>query len=432
MDDAARSGHEKFLQTLTADTWSYLGAEETRVNHLPCSWWTEGASIGGRPVGEYVNPAEIGLYALCWLAAHELQGPWSPSWNETSGEVGALLRQLRAWLDANGAYPQPHGPNTFRNRAFYQWYWLSETPPVVSALEGDHLVPAIDNAWLAASLLVIRAYAESRGQSTLARAAGALLDIIDFRLWYRPDVHRFLLGEIENPQGGVFADYYSNENRIVNFVARALGHLNAGEFHSSLEALERPQGAYGEIAVESISWRGAYFTYLAPALFMREIDTSYGKQTIVPATRAQIAYARDQGYGAWGLSDCYDVEDRGYVSQGAPPVSSPEPPETRPGLVTPHASALALLTPLAPEAGANLQAIAGAFPGVYHGRYGFRDALVVDPNNPDYGRCSVRFSLLGQIWIFLALANTQTGFVWRYFYRDPGVARAHREMYGEE
>lgn len=431
MDDRDPSGNEGFLERLSADTWSFLSAEQTRANQMPCSWWSEGASIGGRSVGAYVNPAEIGLYTLCWLAAHDLRRPWSPSWNETAKEIAAILRQLRAWRNDTGDYPQPHGPNTFRGSAFYQWYWLSETPPVVSALESDHLVPAIDNAWLAVSLLTIRAYARSREQSTVAREADALLKGIDFRLWYHPEIHRFFLGEVEDPQGGTIADYYSNENRIVNFVARVLGHLDASEFQSSLEALERPDGVYEEIAVANISWRGAYFTYLTPALFIREMETSYGAETITPVTRAQTAYARDQEYLAWGLSDCYDIEDRGYVWQGAPPVASPESPETRPGLVTPHASALALLTPLAPEATTNLQTMATTFPCAYHPQYGFRDALVVDPQSPDLGRCSVRFSLLAQIWIFLALVNHQTGFVWRYFYQNPQVARTHREMYGE-
>jgi hypothetical protein len=35
-----------------------------------------------------------------------------------------------------------------------------------------------------------------------------------------------------------------------------------------------------------------------------------------------------------------------------------------------------------------------------------------------------------QEWLFLALVNHQNGFIWRYFYRHPGVLRAHIEMYG--
>jgi hypothetical protein len=50
--------------------------------------------------------------------------------------------------------------------------------------------------------------------------------------------------------------------------------------------------------------------------------------------------------------------------------------------------------------------------------------------DPDYGQCSERFSLLGQAWIFLSIVDYEDGFIWRYFYHDSGVLRAHIEMYG--
>ena len=95
-----------------------------------------------------------------------------------------------------------------------------------------------------------------------------------------------LVGEpTEDPQGGGPADYYSNENRIINFVARALGQLSAEEFRLSLEALTQTAKAYDSITVEKVAWDGSYFTYTSPALFIREVDTSYGPGTIVPGNR---------------------------------------------------------------------------------------------------------------------------------------------------
>lgn len=52
------------------------------------------------------------------------------------------------------------------------------------------------------------------------------------------------------------------------------------------------------------------------------------------------------------------------------------------------------------------------------------------PAAADYGQCSARYSAVAQLWLFLGLANYRNGFVWRYFYRDPGVMQAHLEMYG--
>ncbi|MGQ9841512.1 MAG: hypothetical protein ACUVR4_13595, partial [Anaerolineae bacterium] len=129
----------------------------------------------------------------------------------------------------------------------------------------NHLVPSVDNAWLAASLITIQEYALANGHTTLAQKAAAILADMDFTLWYHPNSHRFSWGAVENPQGGAPADYYSNENRIINFVARALGHLSADEFRLSLAALEGPGETYDGITVEKMAWDGSYFTYAAPA-----------------------------------------------------------------------------------------------------------------------------------------------------------------------
>jgi len=339
-----------------------------------------------------------------------------------------VLDQLRAWQTGAQEY-QPHGPNAYENSVFYQWYWITWTPPVVGLNVGDnHVVPSIDNAWLAASLITIREYAEANDHAALAQSANDILGDMDFTLWYHPDTHRFSWGGVEDPQGGGEADYYSNENRIINFVARALGQLAADEFRLSLDALKQFPGTYADITLEKVAWDGSYFTYAAPALFMREMETAYGANTIVPATEAQIAYAGDEGYDVWGLSDCFDVKDGPYVQQGSPPVAMPGPPETRPGLVTPHASALALITPLAPEAITNMATISDTFECAYDPVYGFHDSVMANPDAPDYRECSWRFSALAQEWIFLAIANHDAGFVWDYFYRDAGVVAAHLEM----
>ncbi|MCS6938247.1 MAG: hypothetical protein RMJ55_06530 [Roseiflexaceae bacterium] len=414
-----------FRDDLARDTWTYLRSPQTTVNHLPYSWWSP--TLSG---GDYANPAEIGLYALSWIAAYDLKRPWSPSWSETEARVGAVLDQLRKWQTGAQAY-QPHGPNAYRNRVFYQWYWIGWNPPVVGAnVDDNHLVPSVDNAWLAAALITIREYAEAHRRPSLAQKADAILADMDFTLWYNSTTRRFFWGAVENSMGGTEADFYSNENRIINFVARALGQMSPDEFRLSLEALQGPSGSYGGITVARVAWDGSYFTYAAPALFIRETGTGYGRDTLLPATRAQIAYARNQGYAVWGLSDCFDIGTGGYVQQGAPPVASPDSPERRPGVVTPHAAGLALITPLAADALNNLQKLKDTFSCAYEPNRGFRESVMARPGDAEYGRCSDRYSVLAQMWLFLGLVNSENGFIWRYFYRDPGVLQAHIEMYG--
>jgi hypothetical protein len=414
-----------FLDQLARDTWAYISAPETTTNHLPWSWYSE--TISG---GDYANTAEIGFYALSWLAAYDRQAAWSPGWTETEAEVTAVLDQLRAWQTGSQTY-QPHGPNAYQNTVFYQWYWISWNPPVVSGLLKDRLVPSVDNAWLAVSLITIGEYADAHDHTDLAAKADAILADIDFRLWFDIDTNLFSWGGIEDPQDPFVADIYSNENRIINFTARALGHITAEEFQASLAALSQPVGIYNDITVDKMAYDGSYFTYTSPALFIREMDREYGRLTIDPATEAQIAYAADQGYEVWGLSDSYDVGGGGYVQQGAPPTIATDPPETRSGLVTPHASALALITDFSVQAESNLQAIADNYDCAYHPTFGFYDSVMADFLADDYGQCSYRFSVLAQEWIFLSLVNYQDEFVWRYFYRNNGVRLAHQEMFDD-
>jgi hypothetical protein len=419
---------DAFIDSLARDTWAYLNWAAS--NHLPWSWRSESPDLAG---GDYSNPAEIGLYMLCWLGAYELHRPWSPGWSEVETELMALLDQLSAWQTGVQS-SQPHGPNAYASSVFYQWYWVSWHPPVVGTdgrSSSNHVVPSIDNAWLAASLITLREYAEANGHPELGRKASAILGDMNFTPWYSSATHRFVWGGREDPRAGTAIDYYSNENRIINFTARALDDLDTQEFQLSLSALEQNSGTYGSITVSKIAWDGSMFTYLAPALFIREMETSYGRETLLPIVQAQMAYARDQGYPVWGLSDCFDIGDEEYVQQGSPPAASPGPLETRPGLVSPHASALALITPVASEALANLQTLQARFPDAYHPHYGFRDCIMAKPG-PDYGRVSERFSALAQEWLFLSIVNMETGLIWDYFYQDEGVRHAHEEMYPEQ
>ena len=407
-----------FIDQLAEKTWNYLDSDWATDNHLPWSW--RSGSLTG---GDYANPSEIGFYALSWIAAYDLQRSWSPTWTQTESEVSAILDQIRVWQT-----DPIYGKNAYNNSVFYQWYWINSSPPGVGDNSGDnHLVPSVDNAWLAASLITIREYAEANNHPVLMQKTSAILNDMDFTLWYHYDTHRFSWGAVEDPQGGSQADYYSNENRIINFVARALGELNADEFQLSLDALEKPSGTYDGITVENLAWDGSYFTYAGPALFIREMDTLYGWKTIVPATQAQIIYAENQNYAVWGLSDSYDTGAGEYAQQGAPPVAMSDPPEARPGLVTPHASALALITSVAPQAVANLENISSTF-NCDDPLYGFRDSVMTKAG-ANYGDCSDRFSALAQEWIFLSIANHESGFIWKYFYRDGGVVTAHSEMY---
>jgi hypothetical protein len=256
---------DEFLDDLARRTYAYLSSDWATSNHLPWSW--RSATIEG---GDYANTTEIALLMLSHLGAYEMQRDWSPNWETVEAEIIAILDQLTAWQ--TGSQPsQPHGANAYNQSVFYQWYWISWQPPVVGAGDGNQLVPSIDNAFLAASLITLRAYGEAHGHEDLAQKADAILSKMDFRLWYNPNTHRFNWGAPHNPTGGFWADYYSNENRIINFVARALGQLTDDEYHASLKALVQRSATYtrgtddkaDDVTVQQVAWDGSYFTYTA-------------------------------------------------------------------------------------------------------------------------------------------------------------------------
>ncbi len=285
------------------------------------------------------------------------------------------------------------------------------------------LVPSIDNAWLAVSIITIREYAEANNLTSLADKAESILSGMNFTLWYNYSTHRFNWGDYDNPKTGSQCDYYSNENRIINFVARALNQINETEFQTSLDALQKPTGHYNNIIVERVNWDGSYFTYMSPALFINEMNTSYGLNTLNKATGAQIQYAKDKNYTVWGISDC--VNGNGdYVTRGAPPRgSNNEYNDVDDGLITPHAAAMALITSYSNESVQNFRNLKDNY-SVYDNNYGFKDSVDVINNI-----AASKFLLLDQEWIFLSLANYKGGIIWKYFYMDEGVRDAHCEMY---
>ncbi|MCB9453564.1 MAG: hypothetical protein H6672_19200 [Anaerolineaceae bacterium] len=406
---------DDFLDELAANTYAYLSSPASTSNSMPWSWYSRTT-----PGGDYANTTEIGLLMVVHLGAYEMQRPWSPSWDVVEREVMTILHHLRDWQTSN--------QNTYENSVFYQWYWINHTPPVVGGGSNDKLVPSIDNAFTAASLVVVREYAQANGHTAMAQLADTILADMNFMLWYDFDTHLFHLGAVNDPARGIWGDIYSNENRIINFMARALGQMDDAEYMESLSALKRSPQTYDEIRVDWAAWDGSYFTYIAPGVFIREGETFYGTCTVDPATQAQMVYAANLGYDAWGLSDGFDTTGA-YVQQGAPPAFPGATIETRPGLVTPSAAAMALISSYRVDAEANLVELASRFPAVYDPEYGFLDSVMTKPGTPNYGVASDRFSALAQEWLLLSIIDAETGFIWDYFYRNEGVQAAHAEMF---
>ena len=294
---------------------------------------------------------------------------------------------------------------------------------------------------LAASLMTIRKWADENNFTELSKNCSIIVNKINLSVFYNKSSNLFYH---DLDKMGKW-DYYSNEGRLVSFIAYALGNINESEFKKNLMSLNQfnlyydvstnltnKTGTRKDVLVNKASWDGSMFTYLAPALFINETRTNYQDATINPAVYAQIVYANHSGYRAngttvWGISDAYNEKGR-YCEDycGAPPTAanlSNNSYEDCPGLIAPYASAMALLSSYSTNATENL-IVLSRIPNLYSNTYGFKDTF-----NVNTGNVADRFVALDQEWIILALMNKLNGTIWRYFYQNPEVVKAHNVMY---
>ena len=181
------------------------------------------------------------------------------------------------------------------------------------------------------------------------------------------------------------------------------------------------------------SWGGSMFEALMVPLFVPEARwaaRSWGVNHPL-YVRAQIEHGLDEArYGFWGFSPAekpeggyrtYGVDAIGAFRDGYTsndddtqydPARPPPPAAYTNGVVTPHASFLAL--PFAPrEAMANLEALAGKFP--IYGPHGFHDSV-----NVSSGKVSDCVLALDQGMIMAAIANALAdGAMQRAFVEGP-------------
>jgi hypothetical protein len=198
------------------------------------------------------------------------------------------------------------------------------------------------------------------------------------------------------------------------------------------------------------------FEALMPDLFVPEeqiAPKSWGVNH--PATvRAQIYHGLDEAqYGYWGFSpsntpeggyaaygvDGIGMDPNGYPSNedgttidhgfagcpGRDPQPDPPPSAFTNGVVTPHASFLALRYE-PDKALANLDKLAHDFPKLY-GKWGFRDSV-----NVGTGTVSGSYLSLDQGMIMGAIGNALGGDMLRKAFTTPDVERTLSRVIGQE
>ncbi|MFE6934649.1 glucoamylase family protein [Streptomyces sp. NPDC057699] len=355
----------------------------------------------------------------------------------------AMLRTLERTVSAVEKLERHHG-------FWLNWYdahdgsVLTEWPGT-----GDPVRPflsSVDNAWLVTGLRIAADAAPS-----LRPRIARILSTADWSYYYTPYDPSDPVAGPGQLRGGVWTDteeptphHYgalNTEPRMASYLGIADGSLPSEHYWHLLRTMlpeheqeQSPGGAYAVMDGVRVwqghythggrklvpTWGGSMFEALMVPLFVPEPEwspRSWGRshQRYV---RSQIEHGLEEArYGYWGFSPAnvpeggyqeYGVDalgmqadgyasntDRTYTTDGAP---LPDPSAFTNGVVTPHASFLAL--PYAGrEAVANLRALDRDF-GAYHEGYGFRDSV-----NVDTGRVSDFMLALDQGMIVAALAQ---------------------------
>ena len=400
----------QFVTRLAQDTWRGLSALVDREHRLP----VDNVRLGADPrVGDYTNITSVGLRMIAIVAAHELA---LVAEAEALGELRALFATLDR-LERHAGF-------------FFNYY------DTTSLERSSHFVSFVDSAWLTAGLIVVRATFPE-----LHAIATRLIDAQDYRFFHDRATQRMSHGYyVQRGSRSLF--HYGvlyAESRLGSLIAIGKGDVPEQHWFRMVRTFppvcrwqaSQPIGRRAkEVRGHPVfggwyewggvrfvpSWGGSAFEALMPTLVLDEprlAPASLGANALAHAS-VQRRYASETlGYAVWGMSPSAAPAGPGYGEYGVRALGSLGYPA---GVVTPHASALALaVTPA--EAIANLRRLAERY-DVY-GDFGFYDAV-----DPVRGEVVHAYLALDQSMILIAAANyLKDGVVQRRFAADPIIAR---------
>ncbi len=408
-----------FLVRVAEDTWRGIDAFSDRESGLPLDhvhFRSGSVDPESAEVGDYAGITSIGLHLVALVAARELE--LVPE--ETALEKIRRVLHTLSTLATHQAF-------------FYNFYDTTSLEPT------SHFVSFVDSAWLTAGLIVVR-----NAFPRVADLATPLIDRMDYGFFYDPSLELMSHGYYVDPgwrsryhYGVLFA-----ESRVGSLIA--IGRGQAPEKHwftmirtlpgecdwqeltpvargkKALRGFEFMGGCYewgGERYVPS--WGGSMFEALMPRLVLDEgtyAPKSLGRNGEQHAKLQRRYAAEALRIPVWGMSPSATPSPDGYL-YGEHGVNVLGSWGYQPGIVTPHASALALaVTPV--EATRNLRTLAELY-DVY-GEFGFYDA--VDPRS---GSVAYDYVSLDQAMTFIALANhLKGGSIQKRFAADPIVQAA--------
>jgi hypothetical protein len=425
IDRAALPADDRaFLERLARDTWRGLDAFTDRESGLPVDHVRVDPDGAGTPtglVGDYTNITNVGLHLIAVVAAAEL-GFLPPA-----EAVAAIDRTL----------------DTLARLETYQGFFFNYYD-TTSLERTSNFISFVDSAWLTAGLMVARA-----AFPPLAGRTTPLIDRMSYRFFY--DEQRDLLSHGYFVHRRARSRYHYGvlytEARLGALLAIGKGDVPEstwfhmvrtypadclGQNQTPVDARRKTirghevwGGYYEWEGLRYVpSWGGSMFEALMPTLVLDEqrvAPASLGLNAVAHAT-VQRRYALETlGYPVWGLSPSAIPPGDGYREYGVRVLG------TRgygPGIVTPHASALALAaTPV--EAIANLRRLTERYD--LYGDFGLYDA--VDPTS---GAVARTYLALDQAMTLVAIANQLRPHVITDLFATDPIAKRAIAILGDE
>ncbi|MFE2976282.1 glucoamylase family protein [Streptomyces sp. NPDC059258] len=428
---AAAPADPRLLRTWFRDTYRSIEAMTTDLGLVTDKIDLRGA--GAPAQSRQTSPTNIGC------------GLWSTVAAAGLGVIGAgaMIRSLTRTVTAVEKLERHHG-------FWLNWYdahdgsVLTEWPGTGAPVRP--FLSSVDNAWLVAGLRIAADAAPA-----LRPRIDRILATADWSYFYTPYDPADPVAGPGQLRGGVWTDtdeptphHYgalNTEPRMASYLGIADGSLPVDHYWHLLRTMlpeheqeQKPGGAY--VTVDGVrvwnghythrgrkvvpTWGGSMFEALMVPLFVPEPEWSPHAWGVTHQryVRGQIDHGlREARYGYWGFSPAnvpedgyqeYGVDalgmqvdgyasntDRTHTEDGEP---LPPPSAFTNGVVTPHASFLALPY-AARDAVANLRALERDF-GAYEEGLGFRDSV-----NVSTGRVSDFMLALDQGMIVAALAQ---------------------------
>lgn len=414
------SDDRALLNVIAKDTWNYFDKLVDKERQLPLDKVEFGSQCvisNETRIGDYTNITDVGLYLMCLVAGYDFHFI-------TKKEA---VRRLNLTLDSIEKL------ETYKNLP-YNYY------DITIFQRTSNFISFVDCGWLAAGIIVVKnAFAQE-----LSERCQKMLDKLNFAFFYDSVEQSMYHGFYTN------INYYSEyhygafytETRAISYLAIGKGDVPkehwfklARTFSDSwVWQTQMPKGrgekvylgcatdggyyTYNDIKFVP-SWGGSMFEALMPPIILEERRLAPKALGINDERHAkiQIQYALEKlNYPVFGMSPSC-IPEGGYTEYGVKPLGIKG---YKPGVVTPHATFLAL--EFAPkDCVANIRKMLETYNA--YGEYGFYDAI-----NVNTGKVAIKYLCLDQAMSFLALDNyLNDGAIRKRFAADP-VSRSAEEL----